>query len=144
MKNALCLSALSMLFVSCVGAKNFTIYTNPEGAEVYINGEPVGQSPVTTEIAQDKTLGITVRKEGYQVGSATISPMTSRFLSFIWTESDPKSKYIEEDSVHINMQEIQTSQSYTPSVMPRYTGGGGSTSAALPEAPELRPMPKLD
>ena len=49
-----------------------------------------------------------------------------------------------ESQVHINLEKIQTTQSYTPSVMPRYTGGGGSTSAALPEVPELRPMPKLD
>lgn len=144
MKSPLCLSACALLLVSCVGTKEFTVNTFPEGADITINGEFVGKSPVTTEIKQDKTLGIVAHKSGYEVTSATISPVTSKFLSIIWTESDPKSKYIEEDSVDIAMRKIQTPASYTPSVMPRYTGGGGSTSAALPEPPELRPMPDLD
>lgn len=144
MKNALCLSALAFLFVSCVGTKDFTVYTDPEGADVIINGEPLGKSPVTTEIDQDKTLGITVRKPGYMVASETITPQTSAFLAFVWTKNDPKAKYIEEDSVHINLQKIPTPQSYTPSTMPKYTGGGGSTSSVFPEAPALRPMPRLD
>lgn len=144
MKNALCLSTLALLLVSCVGTKEFSVYTYPEGADITINGEPIGKSPVTTEIGQDKTLGIVARKPGYQIASETISPVTSKFLSFIWTESDPKSKYIEEDSVHINLQKIPTPRTYVPSTMPRYTGGGGSTSAALPEPPALRPMPQLD
>ena len=144
MKNALCLSALSLMLISCVGTKNFSVYTYPEGADISINGEPIGKSPVTTEINQDKALGIMARKPGYMIASETITPQTSKFLAFIWTKDDPKAQYIEEDSVHINLQKIQTTQSYTPSVMPPYTGGGGSTSAALPEVPALRPMPKLD
>ena len=44
----------------------------------------------------------------------------------------------------IPLKKIPEPSRYTPSVMPRYTGGGGSTSAALPEVPALRPMPELD
>lgn len=144
MKKLLCLSVLSAALVSCVGTKDFTVNTFPEGADITINGDYVGKSPVTTEIEQDKTLGIVARKSGYQIGSETISPVTSRFLSFIWTESDPKSKYIEEDSVAITLKKIPTPATYTPSVMPKYTGGGGSTKASLPEPPALRPLPELD
>lgn len=144
MKKMLCLSVLSAALVSCVGTKDFTVTTFPEGADITINGEYVGKSPVTTTIEQDKTLGIVARKSGYEIGSETISPVTSRFLSFIWTESDPKSKYIEEDSVAITMRKSPSPSTYTPSVMPKYTGGGGSTKASLPEPPALRPMPDLD
>lgn len=144
MKSPLFLSVFALLLASCVGTKQFTVTTAPEGAEITINGKYVGLSPVTTEISQDKTLGIVAHKNGYEVASETISPVTSKFLSFIWTESDPKSKYIEEDSVYISMKKIQTPASYTPSVMPAYTGGGGPTSAVIPAPPELRPMPKLD
>ena len=144
MKSPLFLSAFALLLVSCVGTKQFTVNTAPEGAEISINGKYVGNSPVTTEISQDKTLGIVAYKSGYEVTSATITPVTSKLLSFIWTESDPKSKYIEDDSVYISMKKIQTPESYTPSVMPAYTGGGGPTSAVLPKVPELRPMPRLD
>ena len=144
MKKMLCLSVLSAALVSCVGTKDFSVSTFPEGADITINGEYVGKSPVTTTIEQDKTLGIVARKSGYEIGSETISPVTSRFLSFIWTESDPKSKYIEEDSVAITMRKIPSPSTYTPSVMPKYTGGGGSTKASLPEPPALRPMPDLE
>lgn len=144
MKNACILSALAFMLVSCVGTKDFTVYTYPEGADVSINGEAVGKSPVTTEIHQDKTLGILARKPGYMIASETITPQTSKFLAFVWTKDDPKAKYIEEDSVHINLQKIPTPASYTPSTMPKYTGGGGSTSAVLPEPPSLRPMPEFD
>ncbi len=144
MKTPLSLSCLALLLVSCVGTKEFTVNTFPESADISINGQYVGKSPVTTEINQDKTLGIIAHKSGYEVASETISPVSSKFLSFIWTESDPKSKYIEEDSVSITMKKIQTASSYTPSTMPAYTGGGGSTSAAIPEPPALRPMPDLD
>lgn len=144
MKRPLCLSAFALFLVSCVGTKEFTVNTFPEGADITINGEFVGKSPVTTEIKQDKTLGIVAYKSGYEVGSETISPVSSPFLSFIWTESDPKSKYIEEDSVTISMKKIPEPSTYVPRQMPRYSGGGGSTKAVLPEVPELRPMPDLD
>ncbi len=142
MKKLLCLSVL--LLASCVGKKELAINTFPEGAEVSINGNVVGTTPLVTTISQDKTLAIVARKSGYEIGSETIAPVSSKFLSFMWTENDPKSKYIEEDSVTITLKKIATPATYTPSVMPRYTGGGGSTSAALPEVPALRPMPELD
>lgn len=144
MKHPLCFSALALLLVACVGTKEFTVTTSPEGADISINGEFIGKSPVTTEIEQHKTLGIVAYKSGYEVASETISPVSDKFLSFIWTESDPKSKYIEEDSVAIQLRKIPEPSAYVPSVMPRYSGGGGSTKAVLPEAPALRPMPQLD
>lgn len=144
MKNLSCLSVLALLLVSCVGTKEFTVNTYPEGADITINGEFIGKSPVTTEIKQDKTLGIVARKEGYQIASETIAPATSRFLSFIWTESDPKSKFIKEDSIDITLDKVLTPATYVPSVMPSYTGGGGSTTPSLPEPPALRPMTELD
>ncbi len=144
MKKILCLSVLSALLVSCAGTKDLTIVTEPEGASVTINGEFVGNTPLTTEIAQDKTLGIVVRKEGYEIGAATLSPVPSKFLSFIWTKNDPKAKFIEEDSVTIALRKLQSPASYKPKSLPAYDGGGGSTKACLPEAPALRPMPDFN
>ncbi|MBR5889017.1 MAG: PEGA domain-containing protein [Akkermansia sp.] len=144
MKSAFFLPVVSLLLVSCVGPKELSIDTAPEGAEITINGEYVGKTPLVTTIAQDKALGIVARKSGYEIGSETLVPTSSPFLSFVWTENDPKAKYIEEDSVTIPLKKIPTPSSYTPSIMPKYTGGGGSTSAALPEVPALRPMPDLD
>ena len=144
MKSPLYFSVLALFLASCAGTKDFSITTEPEGADISVNGKYVGKSNVEIEIEQDKTLGIVAHKSGYEVTSATITPVTSKFLSFIWTESDPKSKYIAEDSVHLTLRKLQTPASYTPRAMPPYTGGGGPTSAVVPAAPELRPMPRLD
>ena len=144
MNKLLPFAALALCFVSCIGSKEFTVNTYPAGADIIINGESVGKSPVTTEIKQDKTLGIVAFKSGYEVASETIEPATNKFLALVWTKSDPKAKYIEEDSVDIQLKKISTPATYKPSVMPEYTGGGGSTSAVLPPVPELRPMPELD
>lgn len=129
---------VSLLLASCVGTKEFTVETYPEGAEISINGKKVGTSPVTVEIKQDKNLGIVAFKPGYEVTSHTVSTQTSNLLALIWTKNDPKAQYIEEDSVEIPMKKIQTIQNYKPSTLPEYTGGGGRTA---PQAPALRPMP---
>ena len=144
MKDILCATLVSLLLVSCVGKKDLAINTFPEGAEITINGKVVGTTPLVTTVAQDKTLGIVARKPGYQVGVETITPVRSKFLSFIWTENDPKAKYIEEDIVEIPLEKFAEPEAYKPAQLPKYTGGGGSTSAALPEVPALRPMPELD
>ena len=164
MKSTLYVSVLALFLASCAGTKKFTIFTTPEGADITVNGEYVGKSEtminleddgeeagegrsawgIEIDIEQDKTLGIVAHKSGYEVASATIRPVTSKFLSFIWTESHSRSKYIAEDSVHLTLRKLQTPASYTPRAMPPYTGGGGPTSAVVPKVPELRPMPRLD
>lgn len=164
MKSTLYVSVLALFLVSCGGTKKFTIFTTPEGADITVNGEYVGRSEtminleddgeeagegrsawgIEINIEQDKTLGIVAHKSGYEVASATIRPITSKFLSFIWTESHSRSKRIAEDSVHLTLRKLQTPASYTPRAMPPYTGGGGPTSAVVPAAPELRLMPDFD
>ena len=124
---------------SCAGKKPFTIRTVPvDGAVVHINGKLIeGTTPVTTEIEQDKDLGIVVEKPGYNVGSATVRTRTSWWLSLLWTEDDPKARYIEEDEVVIPMQRMNTINSYTPTLMPSFT----PPAAAVNAAPALRPLP---
>ncbi len=144
MKASSCLPVLALLLLSCTGTKELSINTAPEGADITINGEYMGKTPLVTTIQQDKVLGIVARKEGYAINSATLTPTVSKLLSVIWTENDPKAKYIEEDSVNIPLMRLQSVSDYSASRLPAYTGGGGSTSSVLPEVPALRPMPKLD
>lgn len=133
------LSVVAAVLSSCVGTKEFTIRTTPcDGAKVHINGKLIeGTTPVTTEIAQDKDLGIVVEKEGYQVGSATICTQTSWWRSLLWTENDPLARYIEEDEVTIPMEKIRTVNTYTPTLLPTFN----PPSAAIQAAPSLRPLP---
>ena len=129
----------SLLLVSCVGQKQFTIRTTPvDGATVHINGQLIeGTTPVTTEIREDKDLGIVVEKEGYQVGSATVHTKTSWWRALLWTENDPLARYIEEDEVTIPLQRIETVSSYTPTVLPAFN----PPPRAIQAAPSLSPLP---
>ncbi len=60
------LLAGSILFTSC--ASTTTIQSNPSGAKVYLNGEPVGTTPYThqdTKIVGSTTI-VKLEKEGYE------------------------------------------------------------------------------
>lgn len=118
----------ALVVVSCYGTKEFTINTEPSGAQITINGREVGTSNMTLEIDQDKDLGIVAVKPGYQVAAATVETRVNRFLSFIWTNESPYAKYIEEDSVTIPLQRQMTTENYRPTILTPYTGGGGRTS----------------
>lgn len=142
------LLSISLGLVSCYGAKQFTIVTEPEGAQISINGKEVGTSPLTLDIEQDKNLGIVAYKPGYQVASETVPTRTSRFLSFIWTKDSPYVKYIEEDEIMLPMRKIATVENYRPTSLEPYDGSrsrsAASRSDASSAAPPLREMPKLD
>ncbi len=130
---------ITSMLASCAGTKEFTIRTTPcDGATVHINGKRVeGTTPVTTEINQDKDLGIVVSKEGYQVGSATICTQTSWWRSLLWTENDPLARYIEEDEITIPMEKIRTMSTYTPTLLPTFA----PPADAMQAAPSLHSLP---
>lgn len=127
------------LLASCAGTKQFTIRTTPcDGATVHINGKRIeGTTPVTTEINQDKDLGIVVEKQGYQVGSATVQTRTNWWRALLWTENDPLARYIEEDEITIPMEKIKTVSTYTPTMLPAFN----PPPAAIKAAPKLHTMP---
>ncbi len=114
--------------VSCYGTKEFTINTQPAGAQISVNGKDVGTSNLTLEIEQSRDLGIVATKPGYQAAAKTVGTKVNRFLSFIWTDESPYAKYIEEDSVTIPLQRIMTTETYRPTTLEPYTGGGGRTA----------------
>lgn len=114
-----CLS-FCLCLAACVGPKEFTVNTEPEGAEITLNGTPVGTSPVTLTIEQNKTLGLIARKEGYALGTATIHTQPHWFYSLLWTKNDPKARIIEQDEVTIPLRKIDTASDYIPVPLPAY------------------------
>ena len=139
MKRWMILGALGLCVVSCVGTKKISIRTDPEGAEVCINGVPQeGKTPMEVEVSQKKDLGIVVSKPGYESTAYTVSTRTNWWLSLLWTKSDPRARFIEEDEVMIPMRRIPTLGNFRNSSMPPYIGERPATSAP----PPLRPKPK--
>jgi PEGA domain len=62
--------SISMTGCSFFGARlqTITVSSDPIGADVYINGERVGKSPVSHEVPRGPDLLVEVRAEGYEVG----------------------------------------------------------------------------
>lgn len=142
------ISMLCVALASCVAQKQFTVNTSPQGATVTINGKSIpGVTPVTTEIREDKDLGIVVERPGYEVASRTINTKTSWWRSLLWTENDPRARYIEEDSVTIPMKPLRNNSTYTPSTLDsfRMPTSSSSDSPYKPlrdsKVPALRDMP---
>lgn len=132
-----------VLLASCAGTKNFTIRTAPEGADIAINGKPVGKSPLTLEVEQSKTLGIVAHKDGYELGSATVPTKPHWFLALLWTKNDPKAQVLTEDSVHIDMKKIPSTVDFRPVPLPAFAPPSGTFPERASEAPALRPMPEM-
>ncbi len=144
----LLISMLCLALASCVAQKQFTVNTSPQGAAVTINGKSIsGVTPVTTEIREDKDLGIVVERPGYEVGSLTVNTKTSWWRSLLWTENDPRARYIEEDSVTIPLKPLRNNATYTPSTLDSFQlpTSDSSSSSYKPlnnsTAPALRDMP---
>ena len=139
------IAACSLVLASCVGTKELTIRTQPEGANVCINGVMLhGKTPLKLKVSQRKDLGIVASKPGYETAAKTLHTRSNWWLALLWTKSDPRAQYIEEDEVELTLARIPSVGGYKPSTMPPYTGDGGYTAPPqLPasKAPELRPMP---
>ncbi len=133
---------LALALSSCYGTKEFTIRTDPEGAQVAINGKPCkeGKTPLTVTIPQDRDLGITVTKPGYEVATQTVPTQTSTWGAILWNSHDPRAQYIAADEITIPLKKIPSAATFTPTSMPGYQPPTGISESSIPE---LRPMPEF-
>jgi hypothetical protein len=67
-----CLCCLPAVFLAC--AHTARVESDPPGAEVYVNGEKVGVTPVAIEdpAGWSKEYELSIRKEGYEIQQATL------------------------------------------------------------------------
>ncbi len=142
MKRLLPAALLALALCSCYGTKDFTIITEPAGAQIAINGKKYEglRTPMTVEIAQDKDLGITAVKSGYEVATATVPTKTSTWGAILWNKHDSRAQYIEEDEVTIPLKKIPSAAGFTPTSMPGYQPPSGISDSAVPA---LRDMPQF-
>lgn len=135
--------ACCVCLASCMGTKEISIYTEPDGATIYINGVPQkGATPMTVEVKQEKDLGIVACKPGYETAACTLRTQSKWWLALLWTKDDPRARFIEEDEVMLKLNKIPSPEGYRPGTLPPYTGGGGATTpTTTPKPPALRPMP---
>ena len=70
------LSFAALLFSACSTyyGEDVAVNSNPQGAEVFVNGEKVGTTPCTTRLISDSTYTVKIQKEGYLAETFTLSP----------------------------------------------------------------------
>lgn len=66
------------MFTGCAGmfsgeTQMLTVKSSPAGANVTINGMPIGQTPLTAPIAKKKDILITLTKDGYKEVTAPLN-----------------------------------------------------------------------
>lgn len=122
---------------ACVGSKKMLISTEPAGARVSINGVlQEGVTPMKVTVDQSRDLGIVAEKDAYETATRVVYTRTNWWLSLLWTKTNPRARFIEENEVHIPLKKIPTVSTYVPTPLPPYTGEHGQTAA-----PPLRSMP---
>lgn len=59
---------LVLFLASCVSSTRVSFYSNVEGAEVYVDGELIGNTPVTVKMSNAiwEWPDITIKKDGYE------------------------------------------------------------------------------
>lgn len=62
-----------------ISCQQIAINTDPQGAEIYINGNYIGTSPTTTSVSEfTSSINIRVEKYGYRTQSKVITPRIIR------------------------------------------------------------------
>lgn len=141
---SLALSA-ALLLASCAGPVPFTVTSNPSGAEVTINGKPSGRTPVTIpEMEQGKELVVVAYKPGYQSETVKVPVETGFWSGLVWTEDDPKAKYLAKTRVHMNLHRLSGAPDGVRGTLPPIEAGTIRPQAPVKaDIPALRPMPQF-
>lgn len=63
MKHAL---LLALCLTGCTAYQNVSIESDPPGAEIFLDGKPVGQTPLKLSVSRDLDHSVYLKKEGYR------------------------------------------------------------------------------
>ncbi len=96
---------------------------------------------MTISIEEDKDLGITAMKPGYEVATKTVETETNWWRALLWNKSDPRARYIAVDEVTIPLEKIPSVGGYSPGSLPGYQPPPETIENS--EVPALREMPSF-
>ncbi len=102
MKLSHALSALALLTLTAC-SDSLTITTVPEGAGMRLNGDYVGQSPVTFDYDKHKSIHVIAEKPGYFPVEETFHPHMTAAGAILWGPRNDKSRKLE-NPIIINLK----------------------------------------
>ena len=95
--NVLWIALLLTALVSCESTKRyFTVSSHPEGAVIFVDSEPRGQTNfecLVIDFKKRRHALVRVEKEGYQADGMVLSAESPRYIAFFLQES-PSNKSI--------------------------------------------------
>lgn len=65
MKHILLL-CLALALAGCAAYQNVSIESDPPGAEIFLDGEPIGTTPQVLRVPRDRDHSVYLKKEGYR------------------------------------------------------------------------------
>jgi hypothetical protein len=52
--------------LACAAYQNVGVESDPPGAQIYLDGQPAGQTPTTLEVGRDKDHTVFLKRQGYK------------------------------------------------------------------------------
>lgn len=96
---------LSMTFSSCSQPSgDMTISSIPSGASLRVNGDYVGQAPVTLPLNRHKSVHVAADKPGYLSAERTFHPETTTQGAILWGRNNDKSKNFKTNTLTIRLK----------------------------------------
>lgn len=105
----LLLSAACCASLSCTSAtKGLTVRSIPSGASLRVNGDYVGQAPVTLSLNRHKPVHVAADKPGYLSAEKTFYPEMTAKGAILWGNNNEKSKDFKTDTLTIRLKKADS------------------------------------
>lgn len=99
------LSAACCISFSCSNtSRGLTIRSIPSGASLRVNGDYVGQAPVTVSLNRHKPVHVAADKPGFFSAEKTFYPEMTTKGAILWGNNNEKSKDFKTDTLTIRLK----------------------------------------
>lgn len=99
---------LSMACCACIScsssSRDMTIRSIPSGASLRVNGDYVGQAPVSVSVNRHKPVHVAADKPGYFSAEKTFYPEMTTEGAILWGLNNEKSKNFKTDTLTIRLK----------------------------------------
>lgn len=97
------------VFCSCSSvSRDITICSVPSGASLRVNGDYVGQAPVTLPLNRHKPVHVAADKPGYYSAEKTFHPEITTQGAILWGRNNEKAKDFKSNTLTIRLKKVSS------------------------------------